>query len=201
MNPWENFYEEEHPSPIRRQIQGPRPSPLRVHKVSRTIRKPPLAPALEIRQPVIIYDISPKVIHATVNEFSSVVQRLTGSSSSSSNAAASTSGNISPAARLASIERTSPPERERIGGVHMGGVEMGFYQSQGVLSPAPATLPPIPASMFSPGYQDLSLLNDLSPYMGNYMFTPSPSSLLSSQMGNSVPSPTYFDLLSQYFDS
>ncbi|CAM0910720.1 unnamed protein product [Alopecurus aequalis] len=60
------------------QLQGPRPAPLRVHKDSHRIRKPP------VRQPVIIYTVSPKVVHADPAEFMSVVQRLTGASSSSS---------------------------------------------------------------------------------------------------------------------
>ncbi|RVW85300.1 Protein MKS1 [Vitis vinifera] len=80
------------PSPQRRelQIQGPRPAPLKVSKESHKIKKPPTAPLPAHRQtappppenqnrePVIIYTISPKVIHTTVNDFLSVVQRLTG---------------------------------------------------------------------------------------------------------------------------
>ncbi|KAM0854749.1 hypothetical protein ACQ4PT_050238 [Festuca glaucescens] len=62
------------------QLQGPRPTPLRVHKDSHRIRKPPA----QVRQPVIIYTVSPKVVHADPAEFMSVVQRLTGASSSSS---------------------------------------------------------------------------------------------------------------------
>ncbi|KAK1570226.1 hypothetical protein QYE76_019054 [Lolium multiflorum] len=62
------------------QLQGPRPTPLRVHKDSHRIRKP----TAQVRQPVIIYTVSPKVVHAHPAEFMSVVQRLTGASSSSS---------------------------------------------------------------------------------------------------------------------
>ncbi|KAF7102221.1 hypothetical protein CFC21_103397 [Triticum aestivum] len=65
----------------RGELQGPRPAPLRVHKDSHRIRKPP---ASQVRQPVIIYTVSPKVVHANPGEFMSVVQRLTGASSSSS---------------------------------------------------------------------------------------------------------------------
>ncbi|PSS21556.1 hypothetical protein CEY00_Acc10604 [Actinidia chinensis var. chinensis] len=88
-------------TPTRRQLQGPRPPQLRVRKESHAIRKPPqsLPP-----QPVIIYAMSPKVIHNTVSDFISLVQRLAGSSSV---------GDVSPAARLASIERTSLTDREK----------------------------------------------------------------------------------------
>ncbi|KAK2453313.1 protein MKS1 [Trifolium repens] len=66
------------------QLQGPRPTPLRINKNSHKIKKPPLGPQAQIRQPVIIYTVSPKIIHTTPSEFMSLVQRLTGSSNSSS---------------------------------------------------------------------------------------------------------------------
>ncbi|KAA8531040.1 hypothetical protein F0562_005749 [Nyssa sinensis] len=178
------------PSPTRREIQGPRPSPLKVSKESHKIRKPPVAPqpshaqeppphppqrqesTAENRQPVIIYAVSPKVIHTTVSDFMSLVQRLTGSSSSNDpSAAISCGGDVSPAARLASIERTSPKERERAGDL-MGiveGVEVG--QIPGILSPAPATLPPIAPGFFSPGSDPyaFSMLHDQSPFMNMFL--------------------------------
>ncbi|XP_029118872.1 protein MKS1 isoform X2 [Elaeis guineensis] len=102
------------PSP-RRELQGPRPTPLKVQKDSHKIKKPPLAPPPQHRPPVIIYTVSPKVIHTTPGDFMSLVQRLTGASSSSSAAAAAaprspsnvnTTGEaLSPAARLATIEK------------------------------------------------------------------------------------------------
>nr|GMC93167.1 protein MKS1-like [Ipomoea batatas] len=116
----------ERPSPTRRelQLQGPRPTPLRVNKDSYKIKKPPVAPQPQQQlppaaattttqnQPVIIYSVSPKVIHTTVSDFMGVVQRLTGSSSSSqlgqTSGSSSGSGDLSPAARLASIEKTNP---------------------------------------------------------------------------------------------
>ena len=67
------------------QLQGPHhPSPLIINKNSHKIKKPPLGPQTKIHQPVIIYTESPKIIHTTPSEFMSLVQRLTGSSSSSS---------------------------------------------------------------------------------------------------------------------
>lgn len=200
------------PSPPKRELnlQGPRPSPLKVSKDSHKIKKPPPVPrnttssfphpapaaAAQLRQePVIIYAVSPKVIHADVTDFMSVVQRLTGNPSSFSSGA----GDLSPAARLASIEKTSPSdkerERERGGGEDMMGVaeEEGLLevggQFPGILSPAPSSLPAIPAGFFSPGWdpQGLSFLQDLSPlsnnnfnnnfFMGSPMVSPSPSSV------------------------
>ncbi|KAK3002523.1 hypothetical protein RJ639_022090 [Escallonia herrerae] len=203
------------PSPARRELQGPRPAPLKVRKDSYKIKKPPVPPqppyppldpppqphpAELNRQPVIIYAVSPKVIYTTVGDFMNLVQRLTGSSAGE--AATTHGGDVSPAARLASIERTSPSERDRdrdkaaelMGMVE--GLELG--QNPGILSPAPATLPPVPVGLFSPGSdpQALSWLQDMSPF-GN-MFMPSPSTLLSAPMVS--PSPSSFDLLHQFLD-
>ncbi|KAJ0086642.1 hypothetical protein Patl1_08113 [Pistacia atlantica] len=114
----------------RRELQGPRPAPLKVRKDSYKIRKPPVPPQQNQQQhrphhqapprpPVIIYTVSPKVIHTNPSDFMTLVQRLTGSSSSTSSSAVAantssssstydpfnnTSGAISPAARYASIE-------------------------------------------------------------------------------------------------
>ncbi|XP_061345257.1 protein MKS1 [Gastrolobium bilobum] len=190
------------------QIQGTRPPPLRVSKESRKICKPPLPPAAHLRQPpppppednqrqqpVIIYSVSPKVLHVTVNDFMNVVQRLTGPSSGDE--PPQRSGDVSPAARLASIEKTSPSEKER---VHSGdddlmawlleGVEVG--QFPGILSPAPATLPPIPSGYFSPvtDPQTMSFLQELSPFWS----AASPSGLLSAAVVSPLPSPDLFNL-------
>ncbi|KAJ1695850.1 hypothetical protein LUZ63_012548 [Rhynchospora breviuscula] len=83
--------------PPRRELQGPRPTPLKVRKDSHKIKKPPVAPAqpqpaaapIQHRPPVIIYAVSPKVIHTNPSEFMSLVQRLTGSSSCSATGASS----------------------------------------------------------------------------------------------------------------
>lgn len=73
-----------------KELQGPRPPPLKISRESHKIRKPalpvPAVPAVPIingSQPVIIYMRSPKVIHAQVQDFMTLVQRLTGRSSSS----------------------------------------------------------------------------------------------------------------------
>ncbi|KAL2342935.1 hypothetical protein Fmac_004220 [Flemingia macrophylla] len=182
------------------QLQGTRPPPLRVSKDSHKIRKPPLPPAAhqlppppppEHRQPVIIYAVSPKVLHVTVSDFMNVVQRLTGPSSGEETAVGQ--GDVSPAARIASIERTSPSERER---VHVGdedvalmleGVELGHFP--GILSPA--TLPPISPGFFS---ETTSFWNDLSPFWSTNSFVASPSGLLSAAVPSPLASPDIFNL-------
>ncbi|EXB91953.1 hypothetical protein L484_001827 [Morus notabilis] len=124
----------------RKELQGPRPTPLKISKDSYKIRKPPLAPqpsqppARPPRQPVIIYDVSPRTIHTNPSDFMDLVQRLTGLPSSSNNGTASTSitttaastaastanpnfyesqaltGAISPAVRYATIEKAKSPQ-------------------------------------------------------------------------------------------
>lgn len=141
-------------SPRSRQLQGPRPPRLAVSKDSHKVRKPPVAPQRhqhqqpaaqlqqqhqyqqqqqqQARQPVIIYDASPKVIHTKPGDFMALVQRLTGPGSTSQaqfDAAAAAAGPshpaamefeprefllsptaaLSPAARLAAIERSVRP--------------------------------------------------------------------------------------------
>ncbi|KAL3646986.1 hypothetical protein CASFOL_009158 [Castilleja foliolosa] len=200
------------PSP-RKELLGPRPTALKLNKNSYKIRKPPIAPPphhpplpeappqpLEDRQPVIIYAVSPKVIHTTVSDFMGLVQRLTG------NCAEGAAGNISPAARLASIEKTSPSKEREIASSSGGdynqssfmvdlledaAVELG--RAPGILSPAPASLPQIPAGLFSPAGDSFM--------MGYNMFIPSPSScLFSAPMVSPSPSSSSCDLFNPFFD-
>ncbi|XP_056171753.1 putative disease resistance protein RGA3 [Syzygium oleosum] len=153
------------PQPTKKQVQvrGPPPSPLRISKDSHSIRKPPRHPpphavassAADRQQPTIFFDISPKVIHVEEGNFVSIVQQLAGSSSS----------DLSPAARLAAIERTCPSGREKgfasiAAKAELGGAgdddlldmlgEVELRQIQGILSPAPGALPAISAGFFSP---------------------------------------------------
>ncbi|XP_073098547.1 uncharacterized protein [Elaeis guineensis] len=106
----------------RQELRGARPPRLKVRKDPYKIKKAPVAPPSprptapppQHRPPVIIYTVSPKVIHTTPNEFMSLVQRLTGAASSSStaNAAACSSSNVntvgetaSSTARLDTVEK------------------------------------------------------------------------------------------------
>ncbi|XP_016453795.1 protein MKS1-like [Nicotiana tabacum] len=208
------------PSPTRRgELQGPRPTPLKVNKDSYKIKKPPVAPpphplphtaalapsTSQNPQTVIIYAVSPKVYHTTVSDFMSVVQRLTGSSTSSmepsTSGASSGDGNLSPAAKLASIEKASSPSAsvppasaasdslDILDIIGNSSVEMS-HQIPGILSPAPSTLPPVsPPGLFSPIPAD--------PFM-MMMLSPSPSTLFSAPLIS--PSPNASDLFHPFFD-
>ncbi|KAF5751920.1 hypothetical protein HS088_TW02G00939 [Tripterygium wilfordii] len=83
----------DHHSSSRREINGLRPSPLRIHKDSHLIHKSSSSvfakqQPQEQRQrqqqhgPVIIYTHSPKIIHTKPQDFMALVQKLTGRSSS-----------------------------------------------------------------------------------------------------------------------
>ncbi|KAH1125541.1 hypothetical protein GLYMA_06G124400v4 [Glycine max] len=210
------------------QLQGPRPTPLRINKDSHKIKKPPLAPQPSHphqpppRQPIIIYTVSPKVIHTTPSDFMNLVQRLTGSSSSSSAEVVMSNNNntthvdpfnnggggmVSPAARYATIEKAMSPMGKKhvllpsvnniisdVEGIEISigdGVLERSQQNmfQGILSPGPASLSPIPSNFFSPPSSSdpsmISFLRDLSPMFqsgrnftegGSSFVLPSPSS-------------------------
>ncbi|MQL98033.1 hypothetical protein Taro_030736 [Colocasia esculenta] len=156
MDPSEYYSSMGRPSPRREvQLQGPRPTPLKVRKDSHKIKKPPAAPGAgpsqphhypppqqqqqpqQHRAPVIIYTVSPKVIHTEPGNFMTLVQRLTGASPRTLAAAAGPSsdahhfgsdssianhapGELSPAARFAVMERaaqsSSPGQRAAASG-------------------------------------------------------------------------------------
>ncbi|KAJ0264406.1 Protein MKS1 [Hirschfeldia incana] len=183
------------------QICGPRPSPLSVHKDSHKIKKPPKhpappppqphqAPVYAPRQPVVIYAVSPKVVHTTTSDFMNVVQRLTGISSGVFHESGN-GGDVSPAARLAATENASPrggkepaaaaakEETVEIATAMEEAAEFSGY-APGILSPSPAMLPTASAGMFSPGL--------FSP--GGLM---SPFIMYSPGFGGSVVSPTFAD--------
>ncbi|XVF61115.1 hypothetical protein PTKIN_Ptkin08bG0103000 [Pterospermum kingtungense] len=186
------------------QLQGPRPPPLKVSKDSHKIKKPPhppphpaaaaaSAPPLPAaaadqhrREPVIIYAVSPKVIHAEESEFMSIVQRYTGLSSGNF----SGNGDVSPAARLAVTEKASPSPREKIGDAGVmgeGTAEKGLIRTPpGILSPGPETLPAVATeAFFSPATEArmISASHEWwSPMVhgSGFITSPSTSTLLSS---------------------
>ncbi|KAK4366900.1 hypothetical protein RND71_014780 [Anisodus tanguticus] len=207
------------PSPTRRELQGPRPAPLKLNKDSYKIKKPPVAPPSHAAvapphaavappqnpQTVIIYAVSPKVYHTTVSDFMSVVQRLTGSAvPETSTSCSGSSSCLSPAAKLASMEKASSPsataaplaasaapsvvESTDILDI-IGNSSIEMCQIPGILSPSPATLPPVShQGLFSPFSFD--------PFM--LMLSPSPSTLFSAPLIS--PSPSASDLFHPFFD-
>lgn len=216
----------------RREIQGPRPAPLKVRKESQKIRKPPLPSSAPPPPPLIIYTVSPKVFHANPNEFMSLVQRLTGPpppslASISSSPCGGRGGAVSPAACFASSAAGMTRQRERrdvaatVGeGVGIVGgevVERSGYFPPGVLSPNPASLPPIPPGLFAQPSSDHqtpigTFLSDLIsppvllPGTRNYpdggVFTPSPSFLNNFISPRFILSPgtPSFDLFNNLLD-
>ncbi|OIW14481.1 hypothetical protein TanjilG_19897 [Lupinus angustifolius] len=153
-----------------RKLQGPPPTPLRIKKDSHKIKKTRLAqvPQLSLpqppqqREPIIIYTVSPKVIHTTPSDFMNLVQRLTGSTSSSSLSLSSTTLIPSPAARYTTVEKARSPMVEKqvqpFGDyvTHVGGLQM---VNQGILYPGPASLSPISSSLFSSPSLDPSMVS------------------------------------------
>ncbi|KAK3144802.1 hypothetical protein QOZ80_4AG0318100 [Eleusine coracana subsp. coracana] len=211
------------PTTPRRQLQGPRPPRLNVRMESHAIKKPAPSgpPPLQAqaqgrrdhqhqlqqaglppaRAPVIIYDASPKVIHAKPSEFLALVQRLTGPGSGAPpplhpeagqdddmlgqpflppELLLSPSAAMSPAARLATIERSVRPMPEPAAAPldyvpdhdddgTLAAVLGPAPPRPGILSPLPSSLPPAAASgVFSPlpfDLSGLSWLNELSPIL------------------------------------
>ncbi|KAE8676552.1 putative Ankyrin repeat family protein [Hibiscus syriacus] len=188
------------------QIQGPRPAPLKVSKDSHKIRKPPYPPSHaafgqppaaaavpdQRRQPVIIYAVSPKVIHANESEFMSIVQLYTGLSSGDFSGAS----DVSPAARLAVTERASPSPREKIVDSRImgdGGMDEGLIRPPtGILSPAPETLPAVSTGIFFTPTSEARMMSpwhDWSPMIhgSGFMMSPlisSPNSDIFAQIWN-----------------
>ncbi|KAL9243689.1 hypothetical protein vseg_017546 [Gypsophila vaccaria] len=137
--------------PPRKELQGPRPTPLKVRKESHKIRKPPVAPPQQPqppqqpRQPVIIYTVSPKVIHANPNEFMTLVQRLTGPDATSASGATS------------ELSSSSSSSMAMTGHHYVSGAVSSFEMTKmppGILSPGPSSLPPISPNLFSPFFND-----------------------------------------------
>jgi hypothetical protein len=130
-----------------------------VSKESRKIIKnapPPQQPLSAHRNhhdpPRVVYSVEPRVIHVSPQNFKDVVQRLTGKPPDNKQPARP--GEVSPAARLASIQRTSPKKKQGFSWNRDDdmmqmldeGVQMG--QVPGILLPESTTLPPISSENF-----------------------------------------------------
>ncbi|KAL0285108.1 UNVERIFIED_CONTAM: protein MKS1 [Sesamum calycinum] len=195
----------------KRELQGPRPTPLKVRKDSHKIKKPPVAPPPAVQR-----------LTGPNSTCTPSTNSPTTSSSSSAFAFQDYGGAISPAARFASIEKTKSPDGIRktvqvldqsigiVEGVEIRpDIQRTTGQFPGILSPNPNTLPPIPPNFFSPpseNYNPLSFFHDLSPVLhsnrnNNYNLDilPSPSTFIISPQIN-MPSPNTLDLFHSLFD-
>ncbi|KAK3120791.1 hypothetical protein QOZ80_8BG0641830 [Eleusine coracana subsp. coracana] len=162
-----------------RELQGPRPAPLSVRRRDsdkKKMRRQQQHPQ-QVRQPVIIYTVSPRVVHAEPREFMSVVQRLTGLPPPPPPAPAPETTTTIPssffsghpsamapqmqfpfqlqhhhqqqAARLAAIHQQVPARNATTGVADdVGGGQLPPLPS--ILSPVPGSLPAVPPSFFSP---------------------------------------------------
>ncbi|XP_039781525.1 translation initiation factor IF-2-like [Panicum virgatum] len=145
-------------SPSKRGLRGPRPQPLKVTASSRG-SSPTAAssskPASGSKKPVIVYEHTPKVVHARPQEFMTVVQRLTGkpAPATSSSALPPYVPGFSPAAAA-----------------EEGGDPLLLTLGQGQAAPPPAPTLPSPMAaglLLSPGFifspNTMQAIQDLSP--------------------------------------
>ena len=200
----------------RKEIQGPRPTPLQVRKDSHVIRKTPVNVSQRVSQPhhhhpppLIIYTLSPKVYKVEPNEFMQVVQRLTGRKGpvgqSSSAVFDRNSGVISPAARFAVTEYVDRASKGETGSRAMGEADIGAGIDEitgmfpGILSPPPTSLPPIPQDMFLP-------LSETSPLGGKHYMDNDHTTLEPTHSNNAFPpkimaySPNSQDYFINFYD-
>ncbi|KAG6491502.1 protein MKS1-like [Zingiber officinale] len=169
----------------RRKIKGPRPTPLDVRTDSRKIIKRQLpAPP---RRPLIIYTVSPKVIHAHRSEFMSLVQRLTGLASPALPPASPPPPLISQAARPATSEKTAGASSHPLTiGKQLAEVldQLGIDAAMrataaagGVLSQVPSCLPEtVSPELFTVAQRSVKSFDELSPALirnGMVVATPS----------------------------
>nr|VDD37202.1 unnamed protein product [Brassica oleracea] len=178
--------------PKSKEILGPRPPPLKIRKEShKIIKKPPLVPQPRLkppepappqlqqqepmqsqppRGPVIIYTVSPKIIHTHPNNFMALVQRLTGKTSASTTSSSASQSilapnnmsatvdtscsSLSPAARYVVMEKDNASnEVGFVGGVETTDQSYYYHHHQnrvmdipnsyngGILPPDPTSLP------------------------------------------------------------
>ena len=136
-------------SPSKRGLRGPRPQPLKVTASSSS------KPASGSKKPVIVYEHTPKVVHARPQEFRTVVQRLTGKP-----APATLSSSLPPY-----VQGFSPAAAAEEGGDPL---LLTLGQGQAAPPPAPTLPSPITAGLLlPPGFifspNTMQAIQELSP--------------------------------------
>ncbi|XP_062209045.1 VQ motif-containing protein 8, chloroplastic-like [Phragmites australis] len=141
-------------SPSKRGLRGPRPQPLKVSSSSRgssPTSRPNNSKKAGAAAPVIVYEHTPKVVHARPQEFMTVVQRLTGKPRAPANGPTTSSmpyaPNFSPA-----VEESGDPLLLTLGQRQAGPV---------LTSPMAAGLLMSPGFIFSPN--TMQSIQELSP--------------------------------------
>ncbi|KAF0912108.1 hypothetical protein E2562_013004 [Oryza meyeriana var. granulata] len=120
-------------------LRGPRPLPLKV--TSSSASKPPKKSAA----PVIVYEHTPKVVHARPQEFMTVVQRLTGKPPVSS------SSSSPPLMMPATSSVYAPAMVEEGAAAACGGDPLLLTLGQRQAVPAPVQPPAMPSPMTAAG--------------------------------------------------
>ncbi|TKV90939.1 hypothetical protein SEVIR_9G061600v4 [Setaria viridis] len=144
-------------SPSKRGLRGPRPQPLKVSASSRG-SSPTASKSSSTKKPVIVYEHTPKVVHARPQEFMIVVQRLTGKQP----APAATSSSLPPCVPAG----FSPAAAAEAGGDPL---LLTLGQHQAAPAPTPTTLPsPMAAGLLlPPGFifspNTMQAIHELSP--------------------------------------
>ncbi|KAJ1293282.1 hypothetical protein BS78_01G055700 [Paspalum vaginatum] len=121
----------------KRGLRGPRPQPLKVSSSSRGSSPTKPTSSSSSRKPVIVYEHTPKVVHARPQEFMTVVQRLTGKPAP----AASSSPYVPSVSPATTAEEGGDPLLLTLGQRQQGAPTMpspmaaGLLQSPGFFSP------------------------------------------------------------------
>ncbi|KAF3594033.1 hypothetical protein DY000_02023760 [Brassica cretica] len=229
--------------PKSKEILGPRPPPLKIRKEShKIIKKPPLVPQPRLqppepappqlqrqepmqsqppRGPVIIYTVSPKIIHTHPNNFMALVQRLTGktcASTTSSSASQSilapnnmsatvdtSCSSLSPAARYVVMEKDNASnEVGFVGGVETTDQSYYYHHHQNRVMDIPNSynggiLPPDPTSLPLTSQEFLSTVAPPNDPQGLSALFSDFNSILQTSPPK-IPSPS-MDLFNNFFDS
>ncbi|RLN40243.1 protein MKS1-like [Panicum miliaceum] len=147
-------------SPSKRGLRGPRPQPLKVTASSRgsspTAASSSSKPASSSKKPVIVYEHTPKVVHARPQEFMTVVQRLT--------------GKPAPATSSSSLPPPYVPGFSPAAAAEESGDPLLLTLGQCEAAPAPAPTLPSPMAaglLLSPGFifspNTMQAIQELSP--------------------------------------
>lgn len=202
-------------------LQGGRPPSLKICRKSHKILNPatavPSMPVVNRSQPVILYMQSPKIIHAEVEDFRGLVQRLTGNSSTSDTRSCTTRSEIFTADDDSSdVKMSSHPDEPEDDNIWLFSTDdkpcnsnptsLENYRNQEMKSRAsrPDDADPAEPEVTSSGVSGTApiLIESISPFSPNFL--PRPQQLSSPSNFKDVPlftpdSNNFNSVLSQVF--